>query len=83
MNIGTISAHLTYKTDTVDGRRRRPGMFDYIILEELEKMRRREQTPPDNRLYLELPLCPPDWKPREDEKEDERESERGVIIIQM
>ncbi len=57
--------------------------YDYLVYEELERMRRAEMER-DERPRLELPLYLPYWpESKEKESEDEYESEQGVIIIQM
>lgn len=56
---------------------------DYIIYDELERMRREEQANQEERPRLELPLYMPYWQERDERDESETESDRGVIIIQM
>jgi hypothetical protein len=55
---------------------------DYIIYDELERMRREEHPNQEERPRLELPLYMPYWEEREEPRE-ESESDSGVIIIQM
>ena len=56
---------------------------DYIIYDELERLRREEQPRDEERPYLELPLYMPLWEKRSDAPEAEENDERGVIIMQM
>lgn len=84
MNNGTGSAHLNNRIGQTVARPKGGHMlYDFVVKEELERLRRAELEK-EERPYLELPLHMPYW-PEEPvaQEEEETESERGVIIIQM
>lgn len=84
MNNGTGSAHLNNRIGQTVARPKGGHMlYDFVVKEELERLRRAELEK-EERPYLELPLHMPYW-PDEPvaQEEEETESERGVIIIQM